>query len=311
MVRVGLTDLFYYSARIRPDARISYVFKGEDNAIRDPFNPLGTETLIFDADREFSTTGDALPVSELRMPRWELPQHLREPDPTTQGSLETIFLSSIDFGRVAFQVYLPRGYAVSEERYPVVYYHGPAPPELSAVPSSLDNLIADGELRPVIAVFSEAVLPSTTAYTDFWAEKLVPTIDATYRTIANADGRVAVGGDLGTLHAIFSAFERPTMTSGLGLHSIAILDSDWDALERILMTADQRPLRIYMDWGSYSMHNAQEGWDLRVESLRYWKQLERLGFTITGGEAPDSDGWASWRNRADVMLRALLPKTNN
>ncbi len=24
-------------------------------------------------------------------------------------------------------------------------------------------------------------------------------------------------------------------------------------------------------------------------------------------QPPDSDGWASWRNRADVMLRALLP----
>ena len=55
------------------------------------------------------------------------------------------------------------------------------------------------------------------------------------------------------------------------------------------------------------MHNRQEGWDVRTESARYWKELERLGFKLTGGEAPDSDGWASWRNRADVMLRALLP----
>ena len=55
------------------------------------------------------------------------------------------------------------------------------------------------------------------------------------------------------------------------------------------------------------MHNPQEGWDLRTESARYWKEFERLGFAMTGGEAPDSDGWASWRNRTDVMLRALLP----
>ena len=74
-----------------------------------------------------------------------------------------------------------------------------------------------------------------------------------------------------------------------------------------LKTAVERPLRIYLDWGSYSMHNRQEGWDVRTESVRYWKKFERLGYTLTGGEAPDSDGWASWRNRADVMLRALLP----
>lgn len=99
------------------------------------------------------------------------------------------------------------------------------------------------------------------------------------------------------------------MKSGLGLHSIALLDSDSDALEPLLVPAVERPLRIYLDWGIYSMHNPQEGWDLRTESVRYWKEFEQLGFTMTGGEVPDGDGWASWRNRADVMLRSLLPKS--
>ena len=307
MVRVGNTDLFYFTARIQPDARISYVFNRGTVAIRDPHNPLGTETLIYNADREFTTTGESLAVSELQMPKWELPRHLRKSDPATRGSTEPLVVSSTAFGEVAFHVYLPKGYADSDQHYPVVYYHGPTPPELSAVPRSLDNLIADGDLHPVIAVFSEASLPPTTAYTDFWADELVPAVDTRYRTIANATGRVSVGGDLATLHAVFLAFERPEMTSGLGLHSIALLDSDWNALEPILRPVTERPLRIYLDWGIYSMHNPQEGWDLRTESARYWKEFERLGFTLSGGEAPDSDGWASWRNRADVMLRTLLP----
>ncbi len=306
MVRVGTSDLFYYSARVLPKARISYVFRRETDAIRDPHNPLGTETLIFDADREFSTTGRLLAVSELRMPEWELPRHLREPDPAVRGSLETRVVSSRELGDVVFQVYLPRGYATSDERYRVVYYHGQTPRELSAVPRTLDNLIANGDLPPVIAVFSEARLPPTPAYTFFWAEEVVPMVDASYRTIAAARGRVGVGGDLGALHAAFIAFERPDMTSGLGLHSVAWLDSDWDALEPLVGAGADRPLRIYLDWGTYSMHNPEEGWDLRSDSARFWRKLERLGFTLTGGEAPDGDGWASWRNRADVMLRSLL-----
>jgi outer membrane protein assembly factor BamB/enterochelin esterase-like enzyme len=306
MVRVGATDLFYYSTRILPEARISYVFVRESETIRDPRNPLGTETLIYDADWEFSTTGRPLPVSDLRMPRWDLPRHLREPDPAALGTVEPLAVSSRALGEVTFQVYLPHGYGSSEERYPVVYYHGPTPRELSAVPRSLDNLIADGALRPVIAIFSETALPPTSAYTRLWADELVPAVDAGYRTIADAGGRVGVGGDLGSLHATFIAFERPHMTSGLGLHSVAFLDSDWAALEPILTTAAERPLRIYLDWGSYSMRNPQEGWDLRTESRRYRQELERLGFTPSGGEAPDGDGWASWRNRADDMLRALI-----
>jgi outer membrane protein assembly factor BamB len=306
MVRVGTTDLFYYSARLLPKARISYVFVRETNAIRDPHNPLGTETLIFDADREFGTTGRPLAVSELRMPKWKLPRHLREPDPATRGSLESRILSSRELGEVVFQIYLPRGYAASEERYPVVYYHGQTPRELSAVPRTLDNLIADGDLPPVIAVFSEERLPVSPAYTVFWAEELVPAVDGAYRTIADARGRVGVGGDLGALHAAFVAFELPEMTSGLGLHSVAWLDSDWEALEPLIRAAGERPLRIYLDWGSYSLHNPHEGWDLRADSARFRSRLERLGFSVTGGEAPDGDGWASWRNRADVMLRTLL-----
>lgn len=240
------------------------------------------------------------------MPEWELPRHLREPDPAVRGRLETRVVSSRVLGEVVFEVYLPTGYATSDERYPVVYYHGQTPRELSAVPRTLDNLIADGELPPVIAVFSEERLPATPTYTFFWARELVPMIDATYRTIAARRGRVGVGGDLGAVHAAFVAFERPDMTSGLGLHSVAWLDSDWEAFEPLLAAAAEAPPRIYLDWGSYSMHNPEEGWDLRSDSAGFWSKLERLGFTVTGGEAPDGDGWASWRNRADVMLRTLL-----
>lgn len=307
MVRVGETELFYYSARILPTARVSYLFKREAETLRDPHNPIATETLIFDSDREFSSTGLPLGMSELRMPKWELPRHLREPDLETHGTLEPLVVSSREFGEVLFQVYLPRGYAASDERYPVVYYHGKTPRDLSAVPRSLDNLIADGEVRAVIAVFSEERLPPTPAYTDFWADELVPAVDSAYRTIAGAEGRVGVGGDLGALHAAYIAAELPRMTSGLGLHSVAWLDSDWEVLEPRLRIAAKRSLRIYLDWGTYSMHNPQEGWDLRADSADYWRELERLGFSLVGGEAADGDGWASWRNRADIMLRTLLP----
>ncbi len=86
MVRVGTTDLFYYSARILPNARLSYVFHREGEAIRDPRNPFGTETLLYDADRELSSSGEPLAVSELRMPEWKLPGHLREPDPASRDA---------------------------------------------------------------------------------------------------------------------------------------------------------------------------------------------------------------------------------
>ena len=306
MVRVGETDLFYFSADLLPDARIAYVFVRDSETIPDPRNPLRTATLLFDADREFSFGGPALAMSDLRMPGWELPHHLRESgQDSPRGSLETLTVSSEAIGEAELTVYLPAGYADSTDRYPVVYYHGPTPRELSAVPLSLDNLIAGG-MDPVIAVFSEGLLPPGPQYVDFWADEVVPAVDDAYRTIARADGRVGVGSGVGTLGALFIAFARPEMTSGVGLQSIFFLDTDWDALTPLLVQASERPLRIYIDWGAYGIQNPQEAWDLRDDSRRRWKTLEDLGYAPVGGEAPDGAGWAAWRNRADVMLKAIL-----
>ena len=103
------------------------------------------------------------------------------------------------------------------------------------------------------------------------------------------------------------AFKYPEMTSGVGLQTFFFLDSDWDELVPLLKPASERPLRMYMDWGAYGVQNPQEAWDVRADSRQYSKRLEELGFTVTGGEAPDGAGWAAWRNRADVMLKAILP----
>jgi outer membrane protein assembly factor BamB len=308
MERVGASDLFYYSVDLLPGSRVTYTFANDAATFPDPGNPLQTELLIFDADREFNFGGRPIMASDYRTPGWVQPAHLREPvADLPRGEIESFTVTTEALGPLTFEVYLPPGYTESETRYPVVYYHGQAPREVSAIPLSLDNLIADG-MRPVIAVFAENFVPPAPPFVDIWAQQVVPHVDTTYRTIATADGRVAVGTALGTLSALFIAFAHPELTSAVALQSLFFLDSDWDALTPILVPASERPLRIYLDWGVYGIQNPQEAWDLRADSIRRRTTLEELGFTVVGGEANDGAGWAAWRNRHDAVLEALLPQ---
>ncbi len=306
MARVADTDLYYYTAELLPESRLSYAFLRDSEMITDPLNPLIVPTMIYNAEREHVFGDRQLPMSELRMPRWQLPDHLQEPAANSRGTVEPIVLQGP--GReVEMQVYLPNGYSDSSDRYPVVYYHGPSPAELSKIPTTLDNLIADGAIQPVIAVWSE--LRAGRGYEQFWVEQLVPEIDARYRTVATADGRVHVGSGGGSMAAMQMAANYPTMSSGLALLSIRALDLQWDPVLPRVGAPETRPLRLYLDWGVYGLRNPQEVWDNRAKSSERAEQLRNLGYEVAGGELPDGVGWASWRNHADAVLRAILPRT--
>jgi outer membrane protein assembly factor BamB len=306
MVRVGSSDLYYYSAELLPAARLSYAFLRDGEMITDPLNPLIVPTMIYNREREHVFGDRQLPMSELRMPNWQLPAHLREPDPGRRGTVERIAGPAMRGRDIALDVYLPHGYAGSSDRYPVVYYHGPSPTELSLIPTTLDNLIADG-MPPVIAVWSGSRLGGGEAYARYWAERLVPWIDASFRTIDAARGRVSIGGGAGALAAFQVAVDYPTMTSGLALLSIRALDLQWDPLLPRFGTAATHPRRLYVGWGVYGVRNPQEVWDNRVVTARRADQFRELGYEVAGGEVADGVGWASWRNHADAVLRAILP----
>jgi enterochelin esterase family protein len=306
MVRVPGTDLYYYTADFLPDARLSYAFLRDSEMITDPLNPLVVPTLIYNAEREHVFGDRPQPMSELRMPGWRLADHLREPDAGSRGTVESLEFEDRR-GKFELQVYLPHGYEASSARYPVVYYHGPSPTQLSAIPTTLDNLIADGEIQAVIAVWTSVRLGGGPYYAGYWAEEIVPVIDSRYRTVQSAEGRVSVGSGGGSLAGLHIAIEYPEMSSGLALLSIRALDLQWDPLLPRLGTPETRPVRLYVDWGIYGLRNPQEVWDNRIKSAARAQQLRDLGYDVQGGEVIDGVGWASWRNHADAVLRAILP----
>lgn len=124
-------------------------------------------------------------------------------------------------------VYLPAGYAESTQRYPVLYLlhgRGDSMSAWTRVKTRLDELIGSGEIPPTIAVMPDAPWSSRASYyvdsaytgTDpgrpvetAFLRDLVPHVDASYRTIADRNGRVVAGYSMGGAGALRYAMAHP------------------------------------------------------------------------------------------------------
>lgn len=317
MRRVEGTDLFVYTARLEPDARINYRFIRDFEEILDPLNDRETVSDVYGVDMELTFDGSVSPMSWLAMPDWRSPPHLEEPPPATpRGRLvERTFASDALGASRTVQVYLPPGYDDGDERYPVAYYHGGAAARsIGWIPASLDNLIASGQ-RPVIAVFMDRapfagitypIRSILDAYAKMWAHELVPLIDESFRTIAEPHGRAALGGGRDAYLAAYATLQEADVVSKIGLQSIHMNTAREQALDEVAKAYRGQPLDIYVDWGAYDAWNPQENWDHRPRNRNFAALMRELGHNVSGGEVHDGTGWSSWRNRTDIVYRTLF-----
>ncbi len=140
-----------------------------------------------------------------------------------QGRVESrTFTGPITGKTVKYSIYLPPGYDSGTARYPVVYHlHGIGGvhngQQVSTVPASFEAAAGQNLIGPVIIVFPDGYSDS------FWADsiggnkpaetdvvrQLVPHVDATFRTIADARSRVMQGFSMGGFGATKFAFKFP------------------------------------------------------------------------------------------------------
>jgi hypothetical protein len=149
MARVPGTDLFWYAARLEPDARVSYEYlRNFDERIVDPRNPRKVPGMRYTAKG-----AEKIEISSLTMPAWQEPAHLAEPPESRRGRMETVEVKSAAGPKANVQVYVPAGYDGGTHRLPVAYcFGGDTARDIGTVPRSLDNLVGR-TVTPLIAVF--------------------------------------------------------------------------------------------------------------------------------------------------------------
>lgn len=160
----------------------------------------------------------------------------------SQSEVLNTEFESQTLGRVyQYRIYLPAGYAQSEQAYPVVYLLHGRGDTMAAwlnVRSTLDELIGNGTLPPVIVVMPDMPSSDRASYyvdseyggrlyraepveTAFFAD-LIPHIDSTYRTLADRASRIVGGYSMGGYGAIRYVLAHPDKFMGAIVLSPAV-----------------------------------------------------------------------------------------
>jgi enterochelin esterase family protein len=324
--RIGATDLWAADAVLSADARVEYkVVLDEETWILDPANPA-------------TQMGGFGPNSVLAMPGFATSDFGEiEPGVPMGTFTEDIAFESAAMGyTIDVRVYLPAG-AGDGDRLPVLYVTDGSDfwdPEMGAMTVVLDNLIAAGRIEPVMAVFADAWDPERTEnrreveflerpvdYARFFADELVPWVDATYPSDPVRARRAIVGTSYGGAFAAFASNLQPETFGNLVMFSPAlwVLQAP-EALGEPARIAAMREMGALLDESlaacgvegcpmegmRIAFTSGIAEWD--VGDLSWLVDMfEATGFDHLYLESSEGHTWGQWSGLTDEVLEFLFP----
>lgn len=218
----------------------------------------------------------------------------------TNSKIETIEIDSkILKKEMQIAVYLPQNYN-DKESFPVLYFlHGRSGDEniLSDIELNIkaDQLIEKGEIKSLIIVCprienSRGINSSSTCkdvkdhlgrtinigmYEDYLINEVIPTIDKSFKTEKNRDGRFIGGASAGGYAALHNAFRHQELFSKVGGHMPAIElkleeedklyfqnPANWEKYDPIHITRNERIIlyiKVFLDAGDKDEGGFYEG----------------------------------------------------
>jgi enterochelin esterase family protein len=214
--------------------------------------------------------------------------------------------------RLNVRVYLPAHYARGAEHYPVVYVtDGGEYLSIAGMNVILDNLIALGEIAPLIAVFIDprkdpADPASSTRMTDYalndrfvgaLSGELRPWLMKRYRILDGPANTAIMGASMGGLIATYAAFTRPEV---FGFCAAQSPSYQWanDTLMTMMRKGARKDFRMYLSTGTIR--------DAEKRSRLVRDIMREKGYPITYAEYPESHNWMNWRARIGDILRNFL-----
>ncbi|MBN1885387.1 MAG: hypothetical protein JW876_07690 [Candidatus Krumholzibacteriota bacterium] len=297
MRRVPGTGTWHLRKTFERDARLDYKFVVDgDTWLLDPRNPRTVE-------------GGFGLNSAFAMPAYEPPDEIESRSGVARGRIDTLVFHSDSLGNDrAVYVYLPPGYGrEGGGPYPMLLVNdGGDYLRLGSMATVLDNLMDGGEIDPLVALFVDPVdrrgeYALSFVFASMITDELLPAIESRYRLVADPAGRGVMGASLGGLVSVFLAGEHPEVFGFCASQSGAFgVADDW--LIRRIDAGGKRPIRVYLDWGSY------EG-ELADSNRRLAASLEARGYDFTAAVVHEGHSWGSWRARIDDILRSFLPAT--
>jgi enterochelin esterase family protein len=224
-------------------------------------------------------------------------------------------------------IYTPPGYAPAERVYPmIVVFDGGASLSLMPTHRILDNLLDDGRIAPVIAVFvdnasdaSRSVeLPCNEAFALFIETELVPWVRQRYAVSHEARDGFVTGTSYGGLAALWLGFRLPHLFGNVISQSASLwwgpgvdhtkpmrlwrYTPEW--LTAQYATAPRLAVRIWMEVGLMELEDRMVGANRRMRAV-----LGDKGYDVTYSEFAAGHDWSHWRISLADALAVMLPTT--
>lgn len=235
------------------------------------------------------------------------------------GSVTQIDYWSDQFGakREAY-VYTPPGYMTGTQSYPVLYLlHGGGGnaenwTKLGHAHYILDNLIAAGEIEPMMVVMPNAQTPvggalggrlGNTFGIDLH-DDLIPFIDSNFRTIADVDHRAMAGLSMGGRHTMNFGLPRPDRFRYVGIFSFGLGMREGDVSDYVASNGDAlSDAAEQMELVYLAMGIADFGYPSVSPTRAMFDDLgiEHIYYETEGGHT-----WAEWRRHLKDFLPRLI-----
>jgi enterochelin esterase-like enzyme len=323
------TDVWYKLFKVRNNARLTYQFSSlpvdatmiKRNLQIDPLNPHIFDFFTVEED----PTGVNLRRSVLEMPNAPVQHWIEKRADVLTGQLD---VAQVHSQRLNNQrrvwVYTPPGYDPEREKdYPLLLlFDGWTYLNLIPTPTILDNLIAAGEIPPLVAAFVDNLsmiirlreLILHAPFNAFLVDELVPWLRRRYHITADPGRTVISGASAGGLAANYAALEYPQVFGKVLSQSGAFTHSpkgdpqdEWIA--RQFAKRGRLPIRFYMDVGDLENNLFEKGPaspNLLTTNRNLRDVLSSKGYQLYYQEFSGGHDQICWRGTLSDGLRYLL-----
>ncbi|NQY14900.1 MAG: esterase family protein [Henriciella sp.] len=225
--------------------------------------------------------GGAAPTAseDVSQPAEASPTPAPEPGPAetpralvSEHSLETALMAQ----PVSYHVFLPPSYAdTPDARYPVIYWlHGSGgfpPGMLQGLSGRFNGAMVQNKMPEALVVFPDGLSQSNWVNSrdgqvpmeDIIIQELIPKIEADYRVIASADGRLIEGGSMGGYGAARFGLKYPDMFAAISMLNPGPMQSAMD-VDNAPIVGRERAQQIFdtVYGGDQDYFQAQSPWQL-------------------------------------------------
>jgi enterochelin esterase family protein len=324
MIQLPGTDVWYLTYRMRNDARMAYRFSPNDSLV-----PFESEPNFFVRMSSFKRDpfdaktydyGGGMTASLLELPgapsdRW-IQSHAEIPHGAVK---ESKLQSSLLKNERSLWLYTPPGYDPSRTYPLLVFMDGDSYTTLVPTPTILDNLLHEGKIPSVIALFvgnasaeaRDTELNCSKRWGDFLVNEAIPWIESSEHVHADAKGVLLAGSSMGGLAAACAAADHPEVFGKVlaqsGSFFRAPAGEEPESLARRLSQSPRLPLQFYLEVGLLETAAIPSRDPSMLTASRHLRDvLTAKGYEIEFRDRFSGHEHAAWRATLSDGLIALL-----